>query len=616
MKTDQELIDEKTRIFALFEHDLAIKLIEFSKTISSWESDVFLLMSRKFCCLYNLLNKLNLAQLNGPIISDKALDLNVDKFKGKRITIIDDIVICGTTLWKIKNKLLLAYSVKEVKVVVFCVNQEFWVKECINPDYKAVVLSDQRSLTFCTSIVRALSIFPYPYAIEFPKFADIRINISDWHLFISSQFWKVCDISDRMQEINNISVLSFFPTTEISNELRSYFGESFFQLLDIIKIRIYSRKRENYFQLTVMPIVTFHPLKQIILEYAFNEIINKISKIPKFEKETILLKEEFVSSESRLRFIQYIASIGLFKLFNSYLEKTLGKEFNYSVDPTDCALLFGYWNVERISKICNYILTINPSIFKISQINFTTININSTEFDVLFKYRKRDKNIKSQINTREPRNIFSDFSNIFLTLYNNKEEQTRAEVRTLAPQGNWEKIESLDRLETGITWAGILEYLNKRYKYKLTIELKNVLSLILDYSVDKGICVPVIRYNNHSKTIYRAYRHGEDVRFAEHETALCGHLIEKALKSSHKDSIRKLQLEKLLVLFIKLGITRDILQIQYGTTGQAGIAKIGFHLHGAIIKYSKPNRYRVQNDMWLSEGFPIFGHSLSRQIHI
>lgn len=174
-------------------------------------------------------------------------------------------------------------------------------------------------------------------------------------------------------------------------------------------------------------------------------------------------------------------------------------------------------------------------------------------------------------------------------------------MREAAPKGDWETIRKIDRLETGITWIGILDYLKNIFKYDLTIEVKNILSLVLDYSVDKGICVPVTRHNTESDIVFRAYRHGEDVKFSEEETELCGYAIESAQKQLGEGKIPKLFLEKLLVLLVRIGASNGMLQVQYGTSGQDGIAKIGFYLQGAVVKLKKRNSYNAESNLWLSK---------------
>lgn len=593
----------KDKILSQYEPDLAVKLLEFAETLSKQDCDVFVFMSRKFCCLYDVLLSIGMPPVQKPIVSDKILDLETKFFKGKVIRIVDDIIICGTTLWKARDRLLNYYEAKEVKTSVFCVNDEFWVKECIEPDYKVAVLSDERALTFCSSIVRSLSIAPRPYATEFPYFSGIEVKTQYWHQILSSKDWSVYDITDKFQEDNGISTLTFFPSITVLDEIKKNLDESIGELIDIAKVRIYAEKIDWGMKMSILPIITFKPLLKTDIKSIFENLIKMIRNFDFDDALISRLKSEFSNPVSQLRFIQYIFSLALASEFKLNLQKNLSKKVNLELRDLDVELLFGKWNLPAIKAFAKIFVEKAAKIsLNITGIKPASLDLENTELNDLMGDSDDELILESFENGSEEdaRNIFSDFSNIFLSLYQKKEIPSRAEVKEAAIQGNWDKIRKIDRLETGITWIGILEYLKKIFDYSLTPEVKNVLSLVLDYSVDKGICVPVIRYNPETDIIFRAYRHGEDVKFSEQETELCGLAIENAQKAIEKDKIPRLFLEKLLVLFIKIGASKSVFQVQYGTSGQDGIAKIGFHLQGAVAKLKKKNSYRQDSEIWLS----------------
>ncbi|HEX6378975.1 MAG TPA: phosphoribosyltransferase family protein, partial [Nitrososphaeraceae archaeon] len=599
--------DYKGKILAQFEPDIAAKLLEFSETISKQDSDVFVFMSRKFCCLYDLLLSIGASPVQKPIVSDKALDLETTFFRNKTVTIVDDIIICGTTIWKAKEKLLTHFGAKEVKTSVFCVNEKFWVKECIEPDYKAAVLSEDRSLTFCASIVSSLSIAPRPYAIEFPYYSETEIKEQYWQQILSSTDWNVYDISNKIQEDNEVSTLTFFPSATILDELKISFGESVISLFDIAKVRVYARKMNWGIKMSFVPIITFKPLTKSSLDKLFDNTID-ILAINGFDQYYINnFKKDFSNPVSKLRFIQYASALVLASKFRQNLKKSLDKFINLELRDLDIELLFGHWNLPAVKALGKNILyKDDPVLTNILGIEPAKLDLETTELKALMEDESKQRQqhfIEDDevFPLDDPRNIFSDFSNIFLSLYHKKELPSRAQVAEAAPKGDWEKIKKIDRLETGITWNGILEYLKNIFHYDLTNDVKNVLSLVLDYSVDKGICVPVTRFNPENDVVFRAYRHGEDVKFAEEETELCGLAIENAQNVIGKESVPKLFLEKLLVLFIKIGASRNILQVQYGTSGQEGIAKIGFYLQGAVVKLKKRNSYNAESNIWLSK---------------
>ena len=285
-----------------------------------------------------------------PILSDKALDLSTDFFRNKEVTIVDDIIICGTTVWKAKNKLLNDLGAKKVNTFVFCVNDTYWVPELIKPDYKAAVLSDNRSLTFCTSIVSSLSILPRPYSIEFPYISDLTIKNRYWHQIISSNDWNVYDITTKLQEENNISTYTFFPSFIINEKLKETLGEIFFDTIDICKVRIYTKKLDWGMNVSILPLVTFKPFSKTILNNIINHFFSFLKKDNQISEYEYLLNQ-FTSPESQLRLLQYSASLILFSKLKLDINKLLGKSARYELRNIDIELLFGIWNVPFINRI-------------------------------------------------------------------------------------------------------------------------------------------------------------------------------------------------------------------------------------------------------------------------
>ncbi len=597
----------KEKILAQYEPDIAAKLLEFAETISRQDSDVFVFMSRKFCCLYDLLLSIGAPPVQKPIVNDKVLDLETDFFRGKIVTIVDDIIICGTTIWKAKERLLNHFGAKEVRTSVFCVNEKYWVKECIEPEYKAAVLSEDRSLTFCSSIVSSLSIAPRPYAVEFPYFSETEIKTQYWHQILSSRDWNVYDITNKLQEDNDVSTLTFFPSITILDELKKTFGECVSELIDITKVRVYAKKMSWGIKMSILPIITFKALTKESINKIFDNLIAILDGVGYDKNFIARFKSEFSNPVSQLRFIQYTSALVLASKFKYNLQRTLDKPVNFDLRDLDVELLFGNWNLPAIKALAKIYLEREEQLFlNIIGVEPAILDLESTELKTLMKdptlesvYQTLDE--EEDFPKDDPRNIFSDFSNIFMSLYHKKEIPSRAAVKESAQKKDWDSVRKIDRLETGITWIGILEYLKNIFHYSLTPEVKNVLSLVLDYSVDKGICVPVTRHNTDTDIIFRAYRHGEDVKFAEEETELCGFAIEHAQQIIDKGQLPKLFLEKLLVLLIRIGASRNILQVQYGTSGQEGIAKIGFYLQGAVVKLKKRNSYNAESNIWLSK---------------
>jgi hypothetical protein len=596
-------LEYRQKILEQFDNDIVSELLEFGEKLSRLKSDVFVLMSRKFCCLYKLLLSIGITPIlkEKLVVSDKLLDANTDYFREKSVTIVDDIIICGSTIKKAKDKLLGKLGAADVKVYAICADKEYLVKELVEPDYPITVLPDNKALTFCSSIVRSLSISPIPYSIEYPIFEDIKVTREEWNLFSCLGIWNVKDITSKIQEENNIAVFTAFPSSVILRKMLKIFGEKAYNLFDIIKIRIYAKLKDNQITFSMMPMITIKPLCKIHLDTIFDLIIENLILLG-CSKETLSnFNEEFIKAESKLRFIQYTASLSLYLFFKHSIKKTLGREILFEFKELDIELLFGLKNVKPIKEMVDCFFVNNQDNFnniKKFFINFKKLNdITPAEPDNgELNFLLKNAPIFSEV-----RDVLADFKDIFLKYYYERELPTRKKIKEKAKIDVDEAIKNSGRLEKGIAWSQILQYFKCIVKGNLNKEFEMLLSLILDYSIDRGICVPIIQYDEEKNIIYRSYRHGEDVLFAEQQLALCKLVIQSAQKAMGKDKFSKTFLEKLMVLFIKVGINKNIFEKQYGINGQESFARIDFHLHGAVVKYYDKKTRDTNRDIWLHE---------------
>ena len=92
----------------------------------------------------------------------------------------------GIHLSLLTKRLLQNECNSDVSVYVFCVDNKWWVKDLIIPDYITLELDDQELMTFCTGEVRAMSLLPRPYLVDFPISNPIRIRNKDLQCIISS----------------------------------------------------------------------------------------------------------------------------------------------------------------------------------------------------------------------------------------------------------------------------------------------------------------------------------------------------------------------------------------------------------------------------------------------
>jgi hypothetical protein len=153
--------------------------------------------------------------------------------------------------------------------------------------------------------------------------------------------------------------------------------------------------------------------------------------------------------------------------------------------------------------------------------------------------------------------LFTKFTEVFIKFFDKRELAFRDEAKRLgaailsAPP---EIAPNKDRLKKGLPFEIILEKLKDNDRCQ---NLPTALSIILDICNDLGVAVPITCMEEN--ILFRAYRHGEDVKITDSELSLIYHLISGFLQSSGKKYITQLVLQKLIVLFIKYGIKEKIL---------------------------------------------------------
>lgn len=108
-----------------FDPRMRDRLCEFGKALQELEVDYVFAMARKATCLVDCMLRLNLTSIRGIITSERVLDMPRTWLKGKRVALVDDAVISGTTIARTADAIKEAgATIAATKVV--CVNSRWW----------------------------------------------------------------------------------------------------------------------------------------------------------------------------------------------------------------------------------------------------------------------------------------------------------------------------------------------------------------------------------------------------------------------------------------------------------------------------------------------------------
>ncbi len=593
----------RDRILGRFSPDISKLLIEFNKYLASLDADYIIFMARKAMRLYDLLVLAGGAQCERPVLSNHVLDENLEIFARKKIALVDDTLILGTTLGKAKRRLADA-GAREITTHVFCVDSENWCRELLIPERVFCHLSHEKMLTFCAAEVSALAAVGIPYLTDLPVSEGRKLSSVEFALLQNLEHWDVYTLTSPSQERDGVTVFTFLPRPELLETFQEKLGDTFGALIDICKVRVFIRKAGSAYWARVVPIVTLRPLADPAIGTLFGALLSFLQVAGSVENER--LNRFLTTSIGKLRFIQYSLSIIFGELFLAELNKTFLNQQQTEFDLGEAVRHYGPWLKTELESVHQSAREIAATTFRskqhtgglITEAPLPDHSVQTIETE-LSSFIKPDP---SSARAEPTRSLLTDLMQVFLDFYRTHEKPARDEVRRYG--ANIYEVDPhlaphRDRLEFGFAWRVLARQLMGGAS-ELTQRRLNVLSLALDHLIDMGIAVPILC--SRDGVLFRAYRHGEDVLFGDQEIALSYDVAHGYLDATQKTSIPRLQLEKLIVTLIRVGAAKEMLTVVHGISGHDGIARIGFHLHGAVAFMPQQETFVAdERDSWLSQ---------------
>ncbi len=532
----------------VFDSEMFKSIMDFSREITESVADVYIVMSRKAACFIAFLERHGFVSLNGIIVTDRILDLNDDWLFGKNVAIVDDVIVSGTTVYTIIDKLKNA-MVGNIEVYVLGINTDAYNPEMLeyydeNGELKSyihtpyILLSNEACMRMCSNIVSVFALDVSPYDVDFPRHDRISVSKSDFERIIGSPEWHSYDVSSDLQAENDVKNITMLPTERIQEVFNNAIG---FPMSDIgfYKIRIFARNLKGNNKKIEVNIIPF---------FLFNEISSDdISSI--FEKWFGGKISDVSSTQAQVRILQFCLAEKLFQVFwDSVL--VLKQKGN--------APIFNKKMFARIFKADYYSIVVemlNTSLPMPYVLKFPIQNVPNSYGEDFQSRIEPDKERLDNIAVLQTKLIEP-----FTYLYFDKEERSRRIVLEHGKEAfdSVEYKEIIDRLKHGYSYRFLIELLRD---FPETYDKETTVSLFLDEAIDAGIVVPIIAEevtSNNLIVFFRAYRHGEDVPFGELQEKLCAILLESYSKIGQESILSKLRVEKLLVLFIRIGMMQKI----------------------------------------------------------
>jgi nucleoside phosphorylase len=546
-------------------------IIQFAKNIANLDVDIILLTARKSLCFFSALNTLELfVPKDKIIISERWAEHDLAWVKDKKIAIVDEVIISGSSISKLYKDLEKA---KPASISIYCmfINETWFANnlfENINLVRNYISLKEGDAQALSSAIVDAFKVIPRPYNTDYPMSMWSAVEGESIKTIFNIYGWFSTLINDN--EIKEGGFLTAYytltPYSVYLEKISELIGVDS-NVLALVKIRIYARNHNfNKTERMEFRIVPYIILKGMSVE-SLNKIFNNIVFLLN-DSDKITINRVCSSASAKLRLIHFVLSLRLASVWYGQV-KDNGVDISFKVDTTELGYLFP--------------IEIHDLIFELQKKK----NKKLTDFEIDFKpsiqISKNNKNLTG----------FDRLTNIFLDLYVEKEIPHRYKVKELekSQKKSFLYDEILSRLKNGYSIDDLVLMMSNEYNNE---DAAFVVSFFLDIYIDKGIVVPVTTLTETSKNeksyIGRSFRHGEETYILHRDFLLFEIMLKNLAEHSDQKNINKLTMEKILVLFFKYCYGEGIIRYKPDSLCRASNIytklSVRYHIYGAVLSTS------------------------------
>lgn len=456
--------------------------------------DVIIFMARKSICFYNALILQREVENNTKccIISSRALEYDVlKKFIGKRVALIDDVVVKGTSITKATNNLKQMGITPDIFITAcgtdFIQNESFEYKMLIQKPY--VILSELDICELATYITQYIVASGCPYNIDQPIYKVLfngQDEIADFfeknnYVDTTSMLQEKFDITNRVIHFKSTILEHIFP--------RNIALERVF-----LKVRMIHQKNSNEILLlpfVLLPEINYSQLEQLyqlVCTPLLDTIINRTNSRTEYENKLNIFQYVF-SNIYLLKYLKEITNVVSYKKINS----------NEVAQFSQCICEESILD----AKACTF--------FEINDI----MNFQAGPYIDSFLFNKYISKVYDLVLSRPITKTYINAKGVQIT----------------------KNIISIKALESYIRECSI-EY--DRY----------AVSNLIDIFIDRGIFVPSVVHTE-NQYIMRVYKGGEVAQISEKEMRLFSYMLGLYLDHKEEDYLDKIEYEKLCVLFFR-----------------------------------------------------------------
>lgn len=576
----------------------------FCDQINISTADVFVVMAHKAVRLIQVLidqNYISHEIANKTIVSSHALDFDCSYLMCKKVAIIDDILISGTSITSTVHKLLdLGVLREDISIITLAVDNCYQSIQFDDAAGNSILhcntyLDDSTCIELSYTISKIFSYYGISYDIDYPNYNVIEMNEKNKSLFFNQLLWETDIISNESQRKGNVESFVLLPKDSIRQLLWKQISVNLDDVVTL-KIRAYvnnlaNGKKDCY----IVPMCLFDEISEEELNIIYDMLKPKTVDIN-------LNKDCYIS---KMRYLQFYISHQLYLVFNEVT--SLSK----NTIPTHESVYFLLGLDIGKTVLCEFqsfkcndempIYTAKPSAYN------KEIPSDFYNSPIGHKFLAETNDLRKNKKQENGFDINHIMLTPFLWWYDTKEIPVRYELTKSHYHfiENYKEIKSkLERLNSGFS-INCLEVILKDVLY--SYESKHLISLFIDRAVDEGIIVPTIAHDKNRKIIYRAYRHGEDLPFCIQDECRLLYYIKEINKlipniqynpkdNNVTEGIATISFEKMIVLFYQMGIEQGDIFNRFLGFNNIKLLRPFLSMHGTVEGFVDP-KYILQNQI-------------------
>ena len=305
--------------------DLRLRTLNLFQELGQQKFDICVMAARRMSCLYLALLEAGMPPLPYPVVTDRDLEVlaHSTDLARKRIALVDDTVVVGSTLFYLQRTLeKLAGSEATIEVFTVCADEKERhpaVLASLSLHKSAgLEVSAERARDFSADLSRTLFVNLIPYLGDFPTSRLVHISAATTLGLLRSLDWTACDVTPLDSDGFTASY-TFLANRRMARRVHTsleVLAAGFGEILAVSKVRMYTSQHSGRPLCRLAPLGLIRETHERDLDTIAADVAVAVGGQREYAAlglDTELSTE--VKAKLQYRFLQAVASVAVARQF-------------------------------------------------------------------------------------------------------------------------------------------------------------------------------------------------------------------------------------------------------------------------------------------------------------